>query len=457
MTTTLGKLSRFLALGLALVLPLGHAQAQEWNAARFFQYNIENVMVTTGLTGWNVRVVFSVTDPTTDTELARQRSWNLKTDAPFTTTGAGLTLDIGWDPSGDFTNTGSENTALTPVVGPALGKGAAIPVQVRNLQGASGAAKPCDAACGSIPSYVGRYYVDKVVLPVAFTTAVVNGRVAIEGKPVCSGIAGYTCATANAAIPVTSVTANFSFYPTSGETALTADPRRQIVDIAKCKQCHDGAQHGDVVVPKLTLHGTNRTENLGLCVVCHNPNQTDVPYRYKTTLATEDPRIAGKETPIDFKVMVHSIHAGGFREQPYVVVGFNSSVNDFSDVRFPRELRDCTNCHVDVGGKGSYELPVKATLGTTVNTRSNYLVPKGDATRSISVNPADDLRISPTAASCSACHDKKEVRDHMMKTGGASFGALQSTISSKVERCVSCHGPGKDRDVRKVHQISGDD
>jgi OmcA/MtrC family decaheme c-type cytochrome len=456
MHAMLGKLNRFLLLGLALAFlpPLPQARAQAWDATPYFRYNIENVTVTPAATGsWTVRVIFSVTNPVTG------GAWNIKSDLPFTSSGASLTLDIGWDPATDFTNTGSTGTALAPLTGTALGAGAAIPVQVRNLHGVAGVATACSLdplQCPGVSSPANRFWVQRTVTPVAFTAAVTTGRVALEGKPVCNGIPGFTCPTAAApfaAVPVTSATANFAFGATPSLAAMIADPRRPIVDIAKCHQCHDGRQHGDTIVPKLTLHGSNRTENLGLCVVCHNPNQTDVPYRYQTAGTTADPRIAGPETPIDFKVMVHSIHSGGFRTQPYVVVGFGSSVNDFSGVRFPQELRNCLNCHVD----GTFELPIKTRIGTTVSTQSSYLVPPG-ATRSINVNPALNVRMTPTAATCSACHDKSETKAHMVKTGGASFAASQSYIGTTiVERCVNCHGKGRDRDVRKVHQIGGDD
>jgi hypothetical protein len=70
-------------------------------------------------------------------------TWNIKSDLPFTSSGASLTLDIGWDAAGDFTNTGSANASLVPLAGTALGAGAAIPVQVRGLQGAAGVATAC--------------------------------------------------------------------------------------------------------------------------------------------------------------------------------------------------------------------------------------------------------------------------------------------------------------------------
>ena len=456
MTAMLGNLRRLMLLGLVLAIPPQLAQAQEWGAVPYFQYNIDDVIVAPVSAGtWKVRVVFSVIDRT---DPSGNTAWNLKsTTGPFVSPAA-VTADIGWDPAGDFTNTGSAGVSLSPVPASTLGPGApgaAIPVQARSLAGSAGAAVPCTtAACPNTYPLTNRYYVERTVTPVAFTSAVTHGRVALEGKPVCNGIPGYTCATPMAAIPVPSATANFKFEATTPYTAMIADPRRPIVDINKCFQCHDGKQHGDVIVPKLSLHGNNRTENLGLCVVCHNPNQTDVPYRYQTAGTTADPRIAGPEVPIDFKVMVHAIHSGGFRVKPYVVVGFGSSVNDFSDVRFPRELRkSCPDCHIDANGKGTFELPIKTTLGTTVNTQSTYLVAPG-ATRSINVNPFDDLKMTPTAATCSACHDKAEVRSHMVKEGGASFSTAQANIGTTFkEKCFNCHGPGKDKDVRKMHEI----
>ena len=204
------------------------------------------------------------------------------------------------------------------------------------------------------------------------------------------------------------------------------------------------------VVPRLSLHGNNRTENLGLCVMCHNPNQTDVPYRYQTAGTIADPRIAGTETPIDFKVLVHSIHAGGFRTAPFVVIGFGSSVNDFSDVRFPRELRNCVNCHIDANGKGTFELPIRTTLGTTVNTQSTYLVPPGAHPQ----HQRQPLRRSEDDADGGHLLGlPRQVRgpEPLVKTGGASFATSQANIGTTVkEKCANCHGPGKEKDVRKV-------
>lgn len=450
-TTAMRRLSQGVLLSiLAMFVCAAHGQTPlAWEQTKYFRYNIHNVAVASTATpgSWTVKVMFSVSNPDAGGTL-----WDIKTAAPFKAAdGASLNLDIGWS-SSEFTNTGSTGAALLPTIGTALGSGAAMPVQVRTLQSA---ATQCISAsdCPGLTSeqLVRSYWVSKTVT--TFPATVASGRVALEGRPVCSGLPGCPTTVAPFAnIPARSATADFAFVAST--SALIESPRRQIVDIAKCKGCHDDRQHGDTVVPRLSLHGANRNENLDLCVVCHNPNQTDVPYRFASPT---DPRIGGPETPIDFKVMVHSIHAGGFRKTPFVVIGRNSSVNDFSDVRFPAELRkSCLKCHVvDASGRGSFELPLKGNVsGTTIKTQSTYQVAAGEM-RTIDVDPANDLKVTPTAATCSGCHDSSEVRRHMIKTGGASFATTQEEIGTTVkERCASCHGPGKDKDVRKVHELS---
>ena len=440
----------------ALMWGAGQANAQVdvWDAASRFHYNIEKVGVTalpTTPPSYSVKVVFAVTNPK-DVGMP----WDIKNALPFQSSGAQLSLDIGWDPGSDFTNWGSSfGKSLV-----ALGDGAALPVRVTGLTSkTTTAAAECNATdCPGVTG-LNRYFATATVTPLPAGSAK-TGRVVLEGHPVCNGVPGVSCppaavppAAAYLNIPATTATANFTFAATGTLAAMVAnDPRRAIVDINKCKTCHDGKDHGTGIVPRLSLHGANRNESLAACVVCHNANQTDVPYRRATT-ATEDARIAGPEVPVDFKTMVHSIHAGGFRKQPLVIIGRNSSVNDFSDVRFPRTLRDCTNCHIDANGKGTFELPLRAgVLGTTIATKSTYLT----VPRSIDADPTNDTKISPIAAVCSSCHDKAEVKSHMVKTGGASFATTQAAIGTTVrERCANCHGPGKEEDVRRVHEIRG--
>jgi hypothetical protein len=41
----------------------------------------------------------------------------------------------------------------------------------------------------------------------------------------------------------------------------------------------------------------------------------------------------------------------------------------------------------------------------------------------------------------------------MVSTGGASFNTTQGAINAGAvrERCTSCHGPGREESVRRVH------
>jgi len=235
-------------------------------------------------------------------------------------------------------------------------------------------------------------------------------------------------------------------------TDATVTARRSVVDVAKCDKCHN----------RVALHGNNRNDEPGVCINCHNPNATDKSRR--TGVGVD-----GKtEEAIDFKRMIHAIHAGqkddpatttvveghGFREKGIVVYGYGGSVNDFSDVRFPGILNDCSTCHITTSSPATYELANRweepsqsgAIQGSTVDTGAS------------ATDPADDLKISPTAAVCSSCHDSGTAQDHMVTAGGASgvgsaAPVTQAVLATRYETCSICHGPGKLADVKLVHGV----
>jgi OmcA/MtrC family decaheme c-type cytochrome len=201
--------------------------------------------------------------------------------------------------------------------------------------------------------------------------------------------------------------------------------RRSVVDIINnCDDCHD----------QLTLHGESRTDEPQICVICHNPNNTDISRRPADPLTTVD---GLKEQTIDMKVMVHAIHAAGKRENPYVVYGFGSSVNDFSHVGYPGILNNCNACHKP----NTFVLPLKAgVLGTTVDSGASR------------TDHADDTNVTPTSAVCSACHDTDLAKTHMLQNGG-SFTMIGDPGTYE-ETCAVCHGPGRLADVSEVHSLN---
>jgi OmcA/MtrC family decaheme c-type cytochrome len=361
-------------------------------AAARFQYNI--LGVTDTAPGSKPVVTFSVTDPTNG-----NASYALATAPAFTAGAAStLTVKLAW-PTADFANAGS---------GQAYGQ----PVSINALTAAvSGAA-------------AGTYTVTSpVAVPVGQAGTL---RVIIDGHPAGDVTTPGTFADR---LAVKSV---FKDVAISGSVVA----RRSVVDIAKCNVCHG----------VLSLHGGNRTDEIGVCVACHNANATDASRRPASGA------VDGKaEEAIDFKTMIHGIHAGqsgqgGMRTRGLVIYGFGSSVNDFADVAFPARLSDCTTCHTGTSYQlgGLWAAPTAGgILGTTV------------ASGASSTDAADNLRISPTAAVCSSCHDSVPARAHMTTPpNGGTFSATQAALAAgAVETCELCHGAGKVFDVKTVHGV----
>jgi OmcA/MtrC family decaheme c-type cytochrome len=179
---------------------------------------------------------------------------------------------------------------------------------------------------------------------------------------------------------------------------------RTTVTIAQCNVCHDS----------LRLHGGQRLTS-DECVMCHNPAKGD-----------EDRRPAGAGAPesIAFKRLIHRIHTGDELTQDFTVYGFGASVNNFNDVRFPGDRRNCAKCHT----ANSFLLPLPAGEDN-VTTLRDYFSPQGPAT-----------------AACLGCHDSRDAAAHAY-LNTTTFGGT----GQPAEACAACHGAGKDWDVAKVH------
>jgi OmcA/MtrC family decaheme c-type cytochrome len=183
-------------------------------------------------------------------------------------------------------------------------------------------------------------------------------------------------------------------------------PRRTSVTTAQCNQCHD----------KLATHGGQR-QNIEECVICHNPTEGDQALR---------PANLGPAESVSFQRMVHRIHTGENLTQDYTVIGFGGSTNNFNEVRFPADTRDCAKCHANTA---AYTLPLQQTNIASVTTLRDFFTPQGPAT-----------------AACLGCHDNKDAAAHAF-LNTANFPG--STIPA--EACATCHGTGKDHSVEKAH------
>ncbi|MFQ5665348.1 MAG: OmcA/MtrC family decaheme c-type cytochrome [Candidatus Binatia bacterium] len=201
--------------------------------------------------------------------------------------------------------------------------------------------------------------------------------------------------------------------------------RRTVVQNAKCASCH-----GDFS-KDFSIHGNLRNQ-IDYCVMCHNPNNSDAGRRRLDSAAVER---GDQTTSIDFKVMIHKIHTGEDLEQkPYVIFGFGLppqgfTIDDFSDLRFPGDRRDCATCHVGE----SYELPPFPDMAQ--GTGVAHLDP-------VTGDEVVDGRIGPIQAVCTSCHDGDDAVAH----------AQTLTADDGAESCPVCHEEGRDFAVSLLHR-----
>ena len=201
-----------------------------------------------------------------------------------------------------------------------------------------------------------------------------------------------------------------TYFPVDGSAV---QPRRKVAEIARCNQCH----------VDLSVHGDNRND-VEMCVLCHNPANTDAAQRPNAT----DPAERTKPPQgINFSLLIHRIHTGENLKtdgKSYTVIGRNGSVNDFTEVRFPlmnpqgspRDTRNCVRCHID-----------------------------GTQFASGGVNDVQDAQglinpVKPTSSACIGCHVTAAVSSH----------ALANTTPIG-ESCTVCHSADDTFAVDKVH------
>jgi OmcA/MtrC family decaheme c-type cytochrome len=179
--------------------------------------------------------------------------------------------------------------------------------------------------------------------------------------------------------------------------------RRTVVQVSNCNNCH----------VSLELHGGSR-RNTDLCVMCHNPANTDFTERPSATV------VAQRTLPnlgIDFNLLVHRIHSGvnlPALGASYTVIGYMGSVNDFTTVLYPAmgstgsptDTRNCEMCHVN---SSEQTLP----LGKNPTTNNQAYI-----------NPAPAI-----TAACTGCHADQPTSAHAL----ANTDALG-------EACTVCHG-----------------
>jgi OmcA/MtrC family decaheme c-type cytochrome len=197
---------------------------------------------------------------------------------------------------------------------------------------------------------------------------------------------------------------SFNFVPAGG----AAPELDQVVVDDTCNRCHG----------QLTAHGTRRGTQF--CMTCHSP-QTGDPETNRT---------------VDFKVMIHKIHAGSDlpsvkQGTPYFIVGNSQSVHDWSDVAFPwhdHGVQHCSVCHT--GGQDSDNWKTKPTFATCTSCHDNVQFASG----------LDSLPICnglPAARNFENCRHSGQ--------------PIDVTNVNDVQTCAGCHAAGSILGADRYH------
>ncbi|MBL9078496.1 MAG: hypothetical protein JNL08_13385 [Planctomycetes bacterium] len=302
---------------------------------------------------------------------------------------------------------------------------------------------------------VGKYtYQFAVPIPATYlaplndTTAITLGE--MTGKPLVSGT--YTVGLELRK----DYTVDGVVYRDPGNTSFdflfgdaTALEPREVVTLANCNQCHT----------ELRAHGDNR-DKITNCLLCHTTGAED---KNVATAANGTPGVA-----IDFKVMIHKIHAGKYlpsvlgvttnpngtrkydaTKQPYQLVGYGNSVIDFSHIAFPAWPSFYTGMPRD----GGY---TALTSGQKSLENSMLKMPVGcnkchgdpDDSGPLPAPAQGDLIWSqPSIAACSSCHDDW-VPDHLYTANGQTMPIQRDDAA-----CKDCHRTsGTALDVVDAHR-----
>jgi OmcA/MtrC family decaheme c-type cytochrome len=181
---------------------------------------------------------------------------------------------------------------------------------------------------------------------------------------------------------------------------------REVVQSLACDSCHGSlGAHG----------GARRTTEL--CITCHSPQTADPDSGHS----------------VDFKVMVHKIHSGEKLASvrlgtPYAIIGFRGSVNDYSNVKLPQDIRNCDSCHQGASADNWKTKPSRDGCGSCHDNVSFAagIIDEGEPSRGACSANADCSAFSSAAqeATCNVDLGRCQ-RVHSVQTGDTA--------------CVGCH------------------
>lgn len=194
---------------------------------------------------------------------------------------------------------------------------------------------------------------------------------------------------------------------------------REVVATENCNQCHN----------PLAVHGSGARRDVRLCVLCHTPQNAD----------------PNSGNSLDLKVFIHKIHMGENLPsvkagRPFYIGTSPAAGANFSDVTFPRDIRNCTTCHKNAVNAEHYkEMPDGDACGSChddVNFDTGENHPSGPA---------------PDEDSCVKCHAPESGSEYDASIVGAHtvpYRSKQLRYPKFVIIGVSNTGPGQSPTVQ---------
>jgi OmcA/MtrC family decaheme c-type cytochrome len=209
-----------------------------------------------------------------------------------------------------------------------------------------------------------------------------------------------------------------SFYagnPTK-DFVPNGSPVTQIHDIAvtaSCNQCHD----------PLALHGETGRREVQVCVLCHTPQ-------------TIDPDTGNTQ---DMKVLIHKIHRSSslpsvIAGTPYIIIGNSQSVNDFSNIAYPMDIRNCDSCHKNSKQVNAWKLFPSAEACGSCHDNVNFATGENHG-----AGPADNSQ-------CASCHQPEGQYEFDASVAGAHtvpYKSKQLLLPKLTVQSLTNTGPGQ--------------
>lgn len=236
------------------------------------------------------------------------------------------------------------------------------------------------------------------------------------------------------------------FGPTGSTTldfvpdgTTTTTEKRDILTTSTCTACH-----GEY----FKAHGGNRrtVEN---CVVCH-------------TAGSED---ANSSESIDFKKMIHRIHAGAdlpsvkWGGKKYRIWGYQNSMNDWSDVEFPAMIENCGKCHQGTGAQvDNWKNNMSREACGSCHDNINFVTGV--------INPATVLGKLKDGTNCTSDANCTGITEYGSKAScdlvatSTTFGTCVRASHAKQTSdsgCISCHDDSTAPGPVKAHDFTAKD